>query len=105
MMCEALYQVHEDLVMHTHFSRGKVKEESASYSVMSDSLRPHGLSMGFSRTENLLEWIAILFSRDLLDPGIESASLTPSALADGFITTCATWTWDHLHDLLNVRVE
>ena len=71
MMCEALYQVHEDLVIHTHFSRGKVKEESASHSVMSDSLRPHGLSMGFSRTENPTEWIAILFSRDLPDPGIE----------------------------------
>ena len=78
-MCEALYQVHEDLVIRTHFSRGKVKEESASHSVMSDSLWPHGLSMGFSRTENPLEWIAILFSRDLPDPGIEPGSLALQA--------------------------
>ena len=53
----------------------------------------------------ILEWADISSPGHLLDPGIESASLTPSALADAFITTCATWTWDHLHDLLKVRVE
>ena len=57
--------------MHAHFSRGKVKEESASRSVMATSFQPHGLSMGFSRTENPLESVAIPFSRDLPDPGIE----------------------------------
>ena len=53
----------------------------------------------------ILEWVDISSPGDLLDPGIEPASLMSSALADGFFTTCATWTWDHLHDLLNVRVE
>ena len=39
--------------------------------------------MGFSR-QRRLEWVAISFSRDLPDPGIEPASLVSPALAGGF---------------------
>ena len=35
----------------------------------------------------ILEWIAISFSRDLPDPGIEPRSPAPPALAGGFFTT------------------
>ena len=34
----------------------------------------------------ILEWVAIPFSRDLHDPGVESASLVLPALAGGFFT-------------------
>ena len=34
----------------------------------------------------ILEWVAISSSRELLDPGIELASLASPALADGFFT-------------------
>ena len=34
-----------------------------------------------------LEWVAISYSRDLLDPGIEPEPLLSPALADGFFTT------------------
>ena len=49
-----------------------------------------GFSVEFSRQEY---WSGVPFPTpgDLLDPGIESASLTPPALAGGFITTRATW--------------
>ena len=48
------------------------------------------LSMGFSRQEY---WSGLPFPspRDLLNPGIELASLTSPALAGGFFTTRATW--------------
>ena len=35
----------------------------------------------------MLEWVAIPFSRDLLDPVIETASLGSSALAGRYFTT------------------
>jgi len=38
----------------------------------------------------ILEWVAMPFSRDLLNIGIESASLASPPLADGFFTTNAT---------------
>ena len=38
-----------------------------------------------------LEWVAMSFSRDLPDSGIEPGSLTSSAWAGGFLTTSATW--------------
>ena len=38
-----------------------------------------------------LEWVAIPFSRDLPDPGIESVSLISPSLAGGFFTISATW--------------
>ena len=48
------------------------------------------LSMGFSRQEY---WSGLPNPppEDLPDPGIEPASLTSPALADGFFTTSATW--------------
>ena len=39
----------------------------------------------------ILEWVAIAFSRDLPDPGIEPEPLTSPALKAGFFTTSATW--------------
>ena len=48
------------------------------------------LSMELPR-QDILEWVAISFSRDLPDPGIEPESLASPALASGFFTTCATW--------------
>ena len=35
----------------------------------------------------MLAWVAISYSRDLSDPGIEPASLASPALAGGFFTT------------------
>ena len=73
---------------------------------MSDSLQPYGLyvahqaplSMGFSRQEywnekkkRILEWVAVPFSRDLPNLGIEPPSLTSPALAGGFFTTSDRW--------------
>ena len=51
----------------------KVKSESVSRSVLSDSLRPHGLSMEFSRQEY---WSGLSFPSpgDLPDPGFEPGS-------------------------------
>ena len=37
-----------------------------------------------------MEWVAISFSRDLPNPGIEPGSLASAALA-GFFTASATW--------------
>ena len=39
------------------------------------------LSMGFAMKETILEWVAISFSRDLPNPGIEPTSLESPALA------------------------
>ena len=38
----------------------------------------------------ILEWVAISYSRDLPDPGMEPVSLVSPALADRFFTTGAT---------------
>ena len=38
-----------------------------------------------------MEWIAISFSRDLPNPGIEPGSLASAALAGRFFTASATW--------------
>ena len=58
------------------------------YSVMSNSLWPHGQapqSLGFPRQEH---WSVLPFPSpgDLSDQGIESVSLVPPALAGGFFT-------------------
>ena len=51
------------------------------HSVMSDSLcRLPGSSVHGILQVRILEWVAILFSRDLLDPGIEPKS--PALQAD-----------------------
>ena len=39
----------------------------------------------------ILEWVAISFSRDIPDPGIEPASRVSSALADRLFTTSGSW--------------
>ena len=54
---------------------------SEDRSVMSDSLQPHGLSLPDSSVHGIfqaivLEWIAISFSRELPNPGIEPGSPT-----------------------------
>ena len=44
--------------------------ESESFSVMSNSLWPHGLVLGILQVR-ILEWAAFLFWGDLPNPGIE----------------------------------
>ena len=39
----------------------------------------------------ILEWVAFLPPGELPNPGIEPASLTSPALADGFLTTSTMW--------------
>ena len=68
------------------------------HSVLSDSLRPHGLYSPpgssvhgiFYRQEY---WSGMPFPppEDLSDPGIEPLSLTSPALAGRFFTTSANW--------------
>ena len=48
------------------------------------------LSKGFSR-QRILEWVAMPFSRDLPNPGIEPKFLMSPALAGGFFTTSTIW--------------
>ena len=54
------------------------------------------LTMGFSRQEY---WNGLPCPPpgDLPDPGIETTSLTPPALADGFFTNSATWEAQDVH--------
>ena len=46
----------------------------------------HGISQA-----KILEWIAISFSRDLPDPGIEPMTLASTALAGPVFTIGVTW--------------
>ena len=46
----------------------------------------HGIFQG-----RVLEWVAISYSRDLSDPGIEPTSLVSLALAGRFFTVSTTW--------------
>ena len=39
----------------------------------------------------ILEWVTMLSSRNLPDPGIKPVSLAPAALAGRFFTTNSTW--------------
>ena len=66
------------------------ESESESHSVVSDSLWPHGLSMGFSRPEYWSE-LPGPPPGDHPDPGIKPTSLMSPALAVRFFTTTATW--------------
>ena len=50
------------------------------------------LSMGFSRPR-MLQWVAMPFSRNLLDPGIKPVSLMSPALAGRFFTTSSILAW------------
>ena len=49
--------------------------------------RPIGFSVPGIFQARMLEWVAISSSRDLLDPGFETASLASPALAGGLFTT------------------
>ena len=51
-----------------------LKCESESRSVVSDSLRPHGLYSPWILQARILEWVAFPFYRDLPKPGIELGS-------------------------------
>ena len=77
--------------MHIHI----YETESVSYSVVSDSLRPHGLysaSLFFpwDYAGKNTGCVAISFSRGLPNPGIEPTSLMSPPLAGRFFTTSAT---------------
>ena len=48
---------------------------------------PPGYSVHGLLQARTLKWVAIVFSGDLPDPGIESVSLTSPALAGMFFTT------------------
>ena len=48
---------------------------------------PPGSSIHGIFQVGILEWVAISFSKDLPDPGMESGSPAPPALADRFFTT------------------
>ena len=60
-----------------------------SCSVMSDSA-PGSFVRGLFQAR-ILEWVAMSFSGDLPDRGIEPKSLMSPALTVGFFTTSATW--------------
>ena len=68
-----------------------------SGSVMSDSLRPHGLQPGRllcpwnSPSKNTGLGCHALLRGDLPNPGIKPASLTSPALVGGLFTTSTTW--------------
>ena len=63
-------------------------------SVISDSLQPYGLPMGFSRQEYWSE-LPCPPSRDLPDPGIEPASLMSPALAGRFVVVVVVVVFHH----------
>ena len=64
-----------------------------SHSVLSNSLRPHGLKPAWLLYpwEEYWSGLPCLPPGALLDPGIEPMSLVSPALAGGFFTTSATW--------------
>ena len=64
-----------------------------SHSVLSDSLRPHGLKPAWLLYPWEEYWSGLPCPPpgDLPDPGIEPMSLVSPALAGGFFTTSATW--------------
>ena len=47
---------------------------------------PPGFSVHGTLQGGILEWVAISFSKDLPNPGIEPESPVPPALASGFFT-------------------
>ena len=51
---------------------------------------PQGSSAHEILQARILEWVALLFSRDLPDPGIKPVSLTSPRLAGRFFTTSTT---------------
>ena len=53
--------------------------------------RPPGPSVRGILQAGMLEWVTMLSSRDLPNPGIKAMSLTSPALAGRFSTTRPTW--------------
>ena len=51
---------------------------------------PRGFSVHGILHARILKWVAISFSEDLPDPGIEPESLISPALSGGFFTTSTT---------------
>ena len=49
--------------------------------------KPVDCSLPGSSLHEILEWVAIPFSKDLSDPGIKFVSLGPLSLAEGFFAT------------------
>ena len=60
------------------------QHESESCSVVSDSLRPHGLCSAWNSPVQNTGWVAFPFSRDLPNPGIKPGS--PASQADSLPT-------------------
>ena len=88
----------------------KVKSESVSCSVVSDSLQPYGLQptrflCPWDSPARILKWVAISSSRGLPDPGIKASSLMTPALADGLFTTSTTSMYIHTADSLCCTAE
>ena len=76
--------------------------------VMSDSLRPYGLTLpGFSvcgiLQTRILEWVSML-SRGSSQPGIKPVSLMSSALVGGFFTTSATYTYIYVYIHIPIHI-
>ena len=76
--------------------------------VMSDSLRPYGLTLpGFSvcgiLQTRILEWVSML-SRVSSQPGIKPVSLMSSALVGGFFTTSATYTCIYVYIHIPIHI-
>ena len=72
------------LCVLSHFSH--VQLFATPWTVVCQTPSVHGILQA-----RILEWVAMLFSGDLPDPGIEPASLIYPALADRFFTTSVTW--------------
>ena len=51
----------------------------------------------------ILEWIAVSYSRDLPDAGMEHVSLPSPALAGGFFTTGTTWEAQKMNNWLGSK--
>ena len=100
-------QIHQAIKRKSRYpnlkGRGKIdticrlKSESVSHAVVSDSLQPQGLQparllcpLQFSRQEY---WSGLPFLPlgDLPDPGMEPSSPVSPALAGRFFTTSTTW--------------
>ena len=65
-----------------------MKSESESRSVMSDSLRPHGLYSPWNFQARILEWVALHFSRGSSQPRDQTQV---SCIAGGFFTSGAIY--------------
>ena len=78
--------------------------------VMSDSLRPYGLTLPGSSVHGVLqtrtlEWVSMLSSRGSSQPGIKSVSLMSSALVGGFFTTSATYTYIYIYIHICIHIH